>query len=139
MERGEVWWALLDDRRPVVLLSGGESAEFRAMQIVAPASTEEKRGFVVLSGEQASDFGAMRQIVAPAGAATGAVGLELEIGSREGLPYDGVVRVAFPRDGQIFCTWLVTLTQEYLIDRAGVLSFAKLRQIENALRLAEIE
>ncbi len=133
MERGEVWWALLDERRPVVLLSGGES------QIVAPASTEEKRGFVVLSGEQASDFWAMGQIVASTSAATRAVGLELEIGSREGLPYDGVVRVAFPRDGQIFCTWLVTLTQEYLIDRAGVLSSAKLRQLENALRLAEIE
>ena len=81
----------------------------------------------------------MQKIVASAGAAVGGVGVEVEIGTREGLSQEGVVRVAFPRDGHIFCTWLVTLTRDYLIERAGALSSTKLRQLENVLRLAEIE
>ncbi|WP_200214040.1 type II toxin-antitoxin system PemK/MazF family toxin [Micromonospora coerulea] len=140
MERGEVWWALIDEKRPVVLLSGEQAPEgFRAMQIVAPATTDEKSGFVVLSGEAASDPRAMQQIIASAGTDIGGVGVEVEIGTREGLPHEGVVRVALPHGGRVFCTWLVTLTREYLIERAGALSTAKLRQLENALRLAGIE
>jgi mRNA interferase MazF len=139
MERGEVWWALIDGRRPVVLLSGGEASELRAMQIVAPATAGQKSGFVVLSGEEASDAAQLRQIVAAAGEAIGGVGVEVEIGVGEGLADAGVVRVALPRDGHIFCTWLVTLTPNYLIERVGVLSPAKLSQLDNALRLAAIE
>jgi mRNA interferase MazF len=139
MERGEVWWALIDEKRPVVLLSGAEASEFRAMQIVAPATAAEKRGFVVMSGEEAADSSVLRRIIASSGAATGGVGVEVEIGSAEGLPHDGVVRVALPRDGHIFCTWLVTLTPDYLIERAGTLSPARLGQLDNALRLAGIE
>jgi mRNA interferase MazF len=44
MRRGEVWWARLDKRRPVVLLSRAEAYEVRAMVIVAPATTTI-RGF----------------------------------------------------------------------------------------------
>jgi mRNA interferase MazF len=139
VERGEVWWALIDERRAVVLLSGEEATEFRAMQIVAPASVDERRGFVVLSGEEAADSSAVQQIVARAGAGIGGVGVEVEIGTREGLPYEGVVRLALPRNGHLFCTWLVTLTREDLIERAGALSSTKLDQLENALRLAGIE
>jgi mRNA interferase MazF len=139
VQRGEVWWALVDERRPVVLLSGDEASGWRAMQIVAAATAEEKRGFVLLSGEEAADSTAMRQIVAAAGAAVAAVGVEVEFGPHEGLPHEGVVRVALPREGHIFCTWLVTLTREYLIERAGALSPAKLHQLDNALRLAAIE
>ncbi|MDT4991697.1 MAG: mRNA interferase MazF [Actinoplanes sp.] len=51
----------------------------------------------------------------------------------------GVVRVALPRDGRVFCTWLLALTPDYLIGRIGVLSPEKLRQLDNALRLASIE
>lgn len=57
MKRGEVWWAKLDKRRPVVLLSRNEAYEVRAMVIVAPATTIV-RGFA----------------------------LEVKLGSREGLP-----------------------------------------------------
>lgn len=139
MERGEVWWALVDERRAVVLLSGEEAGELRAMQIVAPATVDERRGFVILSGEEAVDSPTMRQVVAAAGADIGAVGVEVGIGASEGLPHEGVVRVALPRDGHIFCTWLVTLTRAYLIEQAGALSPAKLAQLDNALRLARIE
>ena len=58
---------------------------------------------------------------------------------RQSLPHNGVVRVALPRDGRVFCTWLVILTRESLVDRAGALSRTKLDQLANALRLARIE
>lgn len=138
MERGEVWWALLDERRAVVLLSGEEASEFRAMQIVAPATIEERRGFVFLSPEEAAEFGAM-QIGASANTDIRGVGVEMEIGTREGIPHEGVVRVALPHPGHIPCTWLVTLTRDYLIERAGALSSAKLGQLDDVLRLAGIE
>jgi mRNA interferase MazF len=157
VKRGEVWWALIDERRAVVLLSGEEASEFRAMQIVAPATIDEKRGFVLLSGEEACEPQAI-QLGASASDDIRGVGVEVEIGTREGLPHEGVVRVALPRTGHtpwirsggpsrgpqaeslvVPCTWLVTLTQGYLIERAGALSSAKLAQLENALRLAGIE
>lgn len=46
MNRGEVWWAQVDKRRPVVLLSRQEAYAVRAMVIVAPVSTTI-RGFSV--------------------------------------------------------------------------------------------
>ena len=64
---------------------------------------------------------------------------QVAVGTDEGLPRDGVVRVALPREGRIFCTWLVTLTRESLVERAGALSRRKLDQLANALRLAGIE
>lgn len=109
------------------------------MQIVAPATVEEKRGFVVLSGEEATDPRVMQQVLGSAGTGIGGVGIEVEVGTREGLSHEGVVRVGLPRDGQIFCTWLVTLTRESLLEQAGTLSCTKLDQLGNALRLARIE
>ena len=44
MKRGEVWWAVLDKRRPVVLLSRDEAYAVRRLVIVAPVSTQI-RGF----------------------------------------------------------------------------------------------
>ena len=44
MRRGEIWWANVDKRRPVVLLSRNEAYEVRAAVIVAPTSTTV-RGF----------------------------------------------------------------------------------------------
>jgi mRNA interferase MazF len=139
VERGEVWWAFIGERCPVVLLSGDGEPEFRAMQVVAPATAEEKRGFVVLSGEEAADSRVMQQVIGSAGAGIGGVGIEVEVGTREGLRHAGVVRVALPRDGHIFCTWLVALTRESLVERAGALSRTKLDQLANALSLAQIE
>ncbi|MGW0886163.1 type II toxin-antitoxin system PemK/MazF family toxin [Streptomyces sp. NPDC002671] len=108
MQRGEVWWVEFDERRLVVLLSGDDASGIRVMQIVAPA------------GVDISDLG-----------------IEVTVGAMEGLPLEGVLRVAFPRPGFTPCTWLTTVSRDDLIEQAGVLSFAKLSEIEDALRLAE--
>jgi mRNA interferase MazF len=139
VERGEVWWALVDEKRLIVLLSGGAGPEFRAMEIVAPATPAEKRGFVVMSGGEAIDAEERRRIIDSAGSAVGAVGVEVSIGAEDGLPQEGVVRVALPKEGKIFCTWMLTLCEDYLIERVGVLSPEKLRELDNALELAAIE
>jgi len=122
-----------------VLLSRTSASEFEAVQVVPPATAHQKRGFVVLSGEEALDGLLRQQIVASADPSTSATGIEVELGVEAGLVHGGVVRVALPRPGQVFCTWLVTLSREDLIARAGMLSFAKLRELDNALRLAAVE
>jgi mRNA interferase MazF len=108
MRRGEVWWVEFDERRPVVLLSGEEPSGFRAMQVVAPADTD-------ISG----------------------LGVEVAIGVREGLPFDGVLRFAFPWPGFTPCTWLTTLSRDDLVERAGAVPAAKLSEIDDALRASE--
>ncbi len=123
MERGEVWWARLEERCPVVLLSGGP--EFDAVRIVAPATAVQKQGFVILSGAQAAS-----------GIVAAADGIEVGFSASEGLTEDGVVRVALARDGRIFCTWTLTLTAADLIERAGVVSPAKLRELDVAMALS---
>jgi len=62
MRRGEIWWARVDKKRPVVLVSRDEAYEVRAMVIVAPATTT-MRGYAV----------------------------EVKVGRREGLPRECVV------------------------------------------------
>jgi mRNA interferase MazF len=59
------------------------------------------------------------------------------VGAGEGLPLEGVLRLAFPRPGFTPCTWLTTVSREDLIERAAVLSSRKLSEIDDALRLAE--
>jgi len=108
MRRGEVWWVEFDERRPFVLLSGEDPSGFRAMQVVAPADTD-------ISG----------------------LGTEVAVGVQEGLPFDGVLRFAFPRPGFTPCTWLTTLSRDDLIERAGAVSAAKLSEIDDALRTSE--
>jgi mRNA interferase MazF len=108
MRRGEVWWVAFDERRPVVLLSGEGPSGFRAMQVVAPADTD-------ISGW----------------------GIEVAVGVQEGLPFDGVLRFAFPHPGFTPCTWLTTLSRDDLIERAGAVSAAKLSEIDDALRASE--
>jgi mRNA interferase MazF len=109
-DRGEVWRALLDEKRPVVLLSPDGAEELRAIQVVAPAGTD------------ITD-----------------VGIEVRLGNGEGLANEGVVRAAVPRTGFIPCTWLVTLTRDDLTEQAGRLSPAKLHELADALRLAQLE
>ncbi|MFB6980335.1 type II toxin-antitoxin system PemK/MazF family toxin [Streptomyces scopuliridis] len=108
MRRGEVWWAAFDERRPVVLLSGDDASGIRVMQVVAPAGVD-------ISG----------------------LGIEVAVGAVEGLPFEGVLRIAFPRPGFTPCTWLTTVSRDDLIEQAGILSSAKLSEIEGALRLGE--
>ncbi|TDC06095.1 type II toxin-antitoxin system PemK/MazF family toxin [Nonomuraea longispora] len=106
MQRGEVWWVAFDERRPVVLLSGDDASGIRAMQVVAPAGVD-------ISG----------------------LGVEVVVGAVEGLPFEGVLRIAFPHLGVTPCTWLTTVSRDDLIEQAGVLSSAKLSEIRDALRL----
>ncbi|MET9700004.1 type II toxin-antitoxin system PemK/MazF family toxin [Streptomyces sp. NPDC006529] len=108
MQRGEVWWVEFDERRPVVLLSGDDASGIRVMQVVARADVD-------ITG----------------------LGVEVAVGAVEGLPFAGVLRFALPRPGFTPCTWLTTVSRDDLIERAGVLSSAKLSEIENALRLGE--
>ncbi|MDW8804181.1 type II toxin-antitoxin system PemK/MazF family toxin [Streptomyces scabiei] len=107
MQRGEVWWVEFDERRPVVLVSEGDTSGFRVMQVVAPAGVD-------ISG----------------------LGVEVVVGATEGLPFEGVLRFAFSSPGFTPCTWLTTVSRDDLIERAGALPHAKLDEIEEALRLA---
>ena len=105
------------------------------MQIVAPATLAEKRGFLIMSGDQVVDADNRRRIVAEAGPVQ-AVGIEVWFGSSEGLAEEGVVRVALPQDGTIFCTWAMSLSEEFLIERIGVCSPEKLHELDVAMELA---
>jgi len=95
LKRGEVWWAHVDKRRPVVLISRDEAYSVRALVLVAPV-TRTTRGFAA----------------------------EVKVGRAEGLPKPCVVN----------CDSLVTLPKVDLIERAGVLSAAKIRELDDALR-----
>lgn len=139
MRRGEVWWAKVDSEFPIVLLSGEVSSEFRAIQVVAPATVAQKRGFVVLSPEVAADARQRAQAVASAGPPVGGVGIEVSLGAAEGLERAGVVRVALPQPDRIFCTWQLTVGRDALLEQVGTLSAAKMGQLEIAIRLAGIE
>jgi mRNA interferase MazF len=108
MHRGEIWWAEFDERRPVVLLSEDEPAGFLTMQVVAPADAD-------IAG----------------------LGIEVTVGIQEGLPFEGVLRLVFPRPGFTPCTWLTTLGRDDLIERAGTLSPEKLSEVDDALRAGE--
>ena len=110
MTGGEVWWAHVDGRCPVVLLSRDGADNVRAMIVVAPASTN-------IDGHA----------------------VEVTVGAGEGLQLEGVLRVALPRSGRINCNWLVTLPQTALLECVGVLPPAKLRQLDDALRLGELD
>ena len=59
------------------------------------------------------------QVVAAAPTDITGVALEVAIGNVEGLPFEGVVRVALPRPGLVPCTWLTTLSRSDLLDAAG--------------------
>lgn len=110
MRRGEVWWVEFDERRPMLLLSGGAAEGFQAMQIVPPSGVD-------LTG----------------------ICIEVPVGPIESVPYEGVLRMALPHPDFVFCTWATTLTPDTLIERAGELSAAKLEEIDEAIRLTERE
>lgn len=62
MKRGELWWATVDKRRPVVLISRDEAYSLRAL-VVAAGITTKVRGYAV----------------------------EVRLGKREGLSKDCVI------------------------------------------------
>jgi mRNA interferase MazF len=110
MQRGEVWWAQVNERCPVVVLAQDGPDKIRGMIVVAPAS-----------------------------ASIDGYALEVGIGHDEGLPLAGVLRVALPRPGKINCNWLVTLSRSALLDQVGVVSREKLHQIDEMLRLGQLD
>lgn len=120
----------------MVVLSDGTRAEVRVMQIVAPATSAEKRRFLIMSGDQAVDADSRRRIVAEAGPVQ-AVGIQIWFGSAEGLAEEGVARVALQQSGTIPCTWALSLSDEFLIERIGVCSPEKLHELDVALELAD--
>lgn len=95
MKRCEVWWANVDKRRPVVLVSRDEAYAVRALVMVAPV-TGTIRGFAA----------------------------EVRVGRREGLPRPCVVN----------CDSIITIPKADLVERAGVLSGAKVHELDEALR-----
>jgi mRNA interferase MazF len=95
---------------------------------------DERIPLVILLADRMADIQAMR-VVAPASTSVQGYAIEVPIGVLEGLPDE----VAFPRPGYINCHWLVTLTRADLVEYAGALSPEKLSQIEDALRLADLE
>ncbi len=119
----------------MVLLSRDAGPEVQVMQIVAPATAAERREFLVMSGDQAVDADVRRRIIAGAHPVR-AVGIEVWFGRPEGLAEAGVVRVALPQDGTIFCTWTMSLTEDLLIERIGACSPDKLHELDVAVGLA---
>lgn len=114
MQRGEVWWAQFDEQRPVVILSDSPDC-----------GTHDDSGVRAV------------QIVAAAGVNVGGLGLEVTVGTFADLPFDAVVRVAFPRPGFVPCTWVTTLGADDLIECIGTLPPVKLTEIDEALALAD--
>lgn len=105
------------------------------MQLVAPATAAERRDFLIMSGGQAVDADVRRRILAEAGPVQ-AVGIEVWFGRSEGLAAEAVARVALPQDGTIFCTWGMSLGDEFLIERIGSCSPEKLHELDVAVELA---
>lgn len=114
MQRGEVWWARFDEQRPVVILSDSPNG-----------GTQDQSGVRAV------------QIVAAAGVNVGGLGLEVSVGTLADLPFDAVVRVAFPRPGFVPCTWVTTVGFDDLVECIGTLPPAKLTEIDEALALAD--
>ncbi len=86
---------------------------------------DKDRPVLLLSRDEAYEARAM-VIVAPATTTIRGFSLEVKIGRREGLPTESVIN----------CDWLVTVPKADLVERAGSVSGAKLRRIEDALRFA---
>ncbi|MBM2622690.1 hypothetical protein JIG36_45045 [Actinoplanes sp. LDG1-06] len=135
MERGEVWLADVNGLEPVVVVGAGDGDEFRAMYVVPAATAEQRRGFDFLDPAELI----IRDADGPAASSGGSgriTGIEVPLGADEGLDPAGVVRLALPREGHVFCTWQVTLRPEDLVERLGRLSAEKLRMLDAALRLS---
>lgn len=93
MKRGEIWWAHVDKRRPVVLVSRDEAYRVRKLVIVVPVSTTV-RGYAV----------------------------EVKVGRREGLPRSGVINcdwlVTVPKDALVERAGALSAQKVELMDHA---------------------
>jgi mRNA interferase MazF len=95
------------------------------------AALDQLRPVVVLSRLDNDD---LRCVVAvePANEVISGVAVEVDLGLN-----GHVVRVALPRPGRINCTWVLTLSQEDLIEKVGTLSSAKLSEVENLILVGD--
>jgi mRNA interferase MazF len=109
VRRGEIWWAKVDERRLVLVLSTTDD-DVRAVMIVPPAER-------LIKG----------------------VAEEVRLGAEDGLQGVGVVRVAFPGENFVPCNWLITLPQDVLMDRVGALAADKLTEVDSLLRRAGLD
>ena len=89
------------------------------------AKLDKLRPVVLLSRDEAYAVRAL-VIVAPATTVVRGFSLEIKLGRAEGLPRECVLN----------CDWLVTVAKADLVERAGTLSAAKLRKVDDALRFA---
>lgn len=89
------------------------------------ARVDKPRPVVLVSRNEAYDVRAL-VIVAPATTVIRGFSLEIKLGRSEGLPRECVLN----------CDWLVTIAKSDLVERAGALSAAKLRKLDEALRFA---
>ncbi len=108
----------------------------RTDEIVNPgdiwtAALDHLRPVIVLSRLDNND---LRCVVAvePANEDISGVAVEVDLGLN-----GHVVRVALPRPGQINCTWILTLSQEDLVEKVGTLSSAKLNEVENLILMGD--
>jgi mRNA interferase MazF len=95
------------------------------------AAFDHLRPVVVLSRLDNDD---LRCVVAvePANEDISGVAVEVDLGLN-----GYVVRVALPRPGQINCTWVLTSSQEDLVEKVGTLTSAKLNEVENLILLGD--
>ncbi len=89
------------------------------------ARVDKLRPVVLLSRNEAYDVRAL-VIVAPATTVMRGFSLEIKLGRTEGLS----------RDCGLNCDWLVTIAKVDLVERAGALSAAKLKKLDDALGFA---
>lgn len=74
----------------------------------------------------------------PSGVDVGRLGIEVPVGAGEGLPFEAVVRVAFPRPGFVPCTWVTLVGPGDLVERIGAVPTAKLCAIEEAITSGDL-
>ena len=95
------------------------------------AAFDHLRPVVVLSRLDNDD---LRCVVAvePANEDISGVAVEVDLGLN-----GHVVRVGLPRPGHINCTWVLTSSQDDLIEKVGTLSSAKLNEVENLILMGD--
>ena len=100
------------------------------------ATIDDRAAVIVLSVRH--DLIRAIRVVPPAAQLIEGVTREMTLGDSAGLA-SGVVRIAIPGAGFIPCQWLVNLSKTDLVERLGQLSIDKLAELDELLRLAELE
>src|SRR5689334_5043675 len=78
------------------------------------------------------------RVVSPADSESAELFIEVPVGKREGLSFDGVVRAALPQRDLVLCNWLLELSPTDLVEHKGSLSRAKLLQVKSMLARCDL-